>query len=62
MSCIDLLFCTNETTVSNHGIGVSILDKCHLNFIFAKVNIRVPLPQVIHPRSLELQSDKCGKC
>ena len=46
MSCIDLLFCTNQNTISNYGVDVSVFDKCHHNIIFGKVNIRVPLPPV----------------
>ena len=46
MSWIDLLFCTNQNTISNYGVDVSIFDKCHHNIIFGKVNIRVPLPPV----------------
>ena len=46
MSCMDLLFCTNQNTVSNYGADVSIFDKCHHNVIFGKSNIRVPLTPV----------------
>ena len=46
MSCIDLLFCTKQNTVSNYGVDVSIFDKCHHNIIFGKVKIRVPFPPV----------------
>ena len=41
MSCIDLLFSTNQSTISIYGIDVSIFDKCHHNIIFDKINIRV---------------------
>ena len=44
MSCIDLIFCTNQRVISNHGVDVSIFDKCHHNIIYGKINIRVPLP------------------
>ena len=44
MSCIDLGFCTNQSAISNHGVDVSIFDKCHHNIIYGKINIRVPLP------------------
>ena len=44
MSCIDLLFCTNQNTISNYGVDVSIFDKYDQKIIFGKVNIRVPLP------------------
>ena len=44
MSCIDLMFCTNKSVISNHGVDVSIFDKCHHNIIFGKINIHVPLP------------------
>ena len=44
MSCIDLIFCTNQSVISNHGVDVSIFDKCHHNIIYCKINIRVPLP------------------
>ena len=45
MSCIDFLFCTNQNTISNYGIDVSIFYKCH-HKVFGKDNIRVPLPPV----------------
>ena len=44
MSCIDLIFCINQSVISNHGVDVSIFDKCHHNIIYFKINIRVPLP------------------
>ena len=44
MSCIDLIFCTNQSVISNHGVDVSIFGKCHHNIIYSKTNIRVPLP------------------
>ena len=44
MSCIDLIFCTNQSVISKHGVNVSIFDKCHHNIIYGKINIRVPLP------------------
>ena len=43
MSCIDLIFCTNQSVISNHGVDVSIFDKCHHNIIYGKINIRVSL-------------------
>ena len=46
MSCIELLFCTKQNTISNYGVDVSIFDNCHHNIIFGKVNIPVPLPPV----------------
>ena len=44
MSCIDLVFCTNQSVISNHGVDVSIFDKCHYNIFYGRINIRVPLP------------------
>ena len=44
MSCIDLIFCTNQSVISNHGVDVSIFDKCHHNIIYGKINTYVPLP------------------
>ena len=44
MSCIDLIFCTNQSVISKHGVNVSIFDKCHHNIIYGKINIHVPLP------------------
>ena len=44
MSCINLVFCTNTNVISEHGVDVSIFEKCHHNNIFGKINIRVPLP------------------
>ena len=44
ISCIDLIFYTNQSVISNHGVDVSIFDKCHHNIFYDKINIRVPLP------------------
>ena len=44
ISCIDLIFCTNPSVISNHGADVSIFDKYHRNIIYGKINICVPLP------------------
>ena len=44
MSCTDLTFSTNESVISNHGVDVSIFDRCHHDIISGKINIRVPLP------------------
>ena len=46
MPCIDLIFCTNKNIRSNHGVDVSIFDKCHHNITFGKIDIRVPLPPI----------------
>ena len=46
MSCIDLLFWTNQNTISSNRVDVSIFEKFHHNIIFAKINILVPLPPV----------------
>ena len=43
MSCIDFIFCTNQSVISNHGVDVSISDKCHYHNTYGKINIRVPL-------------------
>ena len=42
MSCIDLIFSTDQSVISNPGADVSIFDKCH--DIYGKINTRVPLP------------------
>ena len=44
MSFIDLIFCTNQSVISNHGVDVSIFDKCHHNIIYGKVDIRIRFP------------------
>ena len=46
MSCIDLIFCTNQNVISNYGINVSLFNKCHHNIIHGKIDIRVPLRPV----------------
>ena len=46
VSCIDLIFYTNKNINSNHGINVTIFEKCHRNIIYGKNNIRVLLPPV----------------
>ena len=43
MSCIDLMFCTNQSVISNHEVDISIFDKCNHNIIYGKINICVPL-------------------
>ena len=35
---------TNQSIISNHGVNVSIFDKCHHIIIYGKINIRVHLP------------------
>ena len=44
MSCIDLIFCTNQDVISKYGVDASIFDKCHHNIIYGKIDIREPLP------------------
>ena len=46
VSCIDLIFYTNKNINSNHGINVTIFEKCHHNIIYGKNNIRILLPPV----------------
>ena len=46
MSCIDLIFCTNQNVISKHRVDVLIFGKCHNNIIYGKINIRVPLPTI----------------
>ena len=43
MLCIGLLFCTNQSTISNCGVDVSVFDKCHLTLFLAS------LKSVYHP-------------
>ena len=43
MSSNDLIFCTNQSVILNHGFDVSVIDKYHHNIIYGKTNIRVPL-------------------
>ena len=49
MSCIDLIFCTNQSLISNHGVDALIFDKCHHNIIYGKINIRVSLSPTYVP-------------
>ena len=44
MSCIDLIFCTSQSAITNHGVDISIFDKCNHNIISGKINTRVSLP------------------
>ena len=46
MSCIDLIFCTNQNVISNYGVDVSMFKKCHHNIIHGKIDIHVHLPPV----------------
>lgn len=43
MSCIDPMFCTNQSAISNHGVDASIFDKCYHNIIYGKIKIHTPL-------------------
>ena len=44
MLCIDLIFCPNQSVISNHGVDVSLLDKCHHKIIYGKMNMLAPFP------------------
>ena len=44
VSCIDLIFCTNQNLISKYDVDASIYDKCHHNIFYGKIDIRVPLP------------------
>ena len=44
MSCIDLIFWTNESLISNHEVDVLIFDKRHHNIIYGKITTRLHLP------------------
>ena len=52
MSCIDLIFCTNQKVISNYGVDVSMFKKCRHNIIHGKIDIRVPLPHVYYVREV----------
>ena len=43
MSCIGLIFCTNQSAISNDRVDVSSFDKYHHNISYGKISIRVPL-------------------
>ena len=47
MTCTDHIFCTNKNIISNHGVNLTIFEKCHHNIIYGKNNIRIPIPPVI---------------
>ena len=51
MSCNDLIFRTNRSLITNHGVDVSIFDKCHRNIIYGKINIRYLSLQCMSERS-----------
>ena len=36
-SCIDLIFCTNQSVISNHGVDVSIFDKVIIMLFMVKL-------------------------
>ena len=40
---IDLIFCNKRNLILNLSFDLSILDKCHHNIIFSKINIRISL-------------------
>ena len=44
MSCIDLIFCTNQNVISKHGVDDSIFDKCHHNITYGNIDICVHFP------------------
>ena len=51
MSCNDLIFRTNRSLISDHGVDISIFDKCHRNIIYGKINIRYLSLQCMSERS-----------
>ena len=46
MSCIDLIFCSNQIVISKYGVDASLFDKNHQNIICGKTNICIPLAPV----------------
>ena len=44
MSCIDLIFCTNENVILKYVVDASIFDKCNHNIIYDNIDIHVFFP------------------
>ena len=43
-SCIDLIFTSNPSILVDSWIEKSLSNSCHHDFIYGKINFRVPLP------------------
>ena len=43
-SCIDLIFCNKPELINEYGIDHSTFQTCPHNFIFRKINIKIPVP------------------
>ena len=43
-SCIDLIFTSNPSILVDSCIEKSLSNSCHQDFIYGKINFRVPLP------------------
>ena len=41
-SCIDPIFCNKVNLISNCSVDFSIVERCHHNIIFGKINIPLP--------------------
>ena len=41
--CIYLLFCKKPELISEYGIDHSLFQTCHHNFIFGKINAKIPV-------------------
>ena len=44
LSCIDFVFTTSPNLISNTGVDLSLIDKCHHSLIYAIIDFKVPLP------------------
>ena len=51
-SCIDLIFCNKPGLISEYGIDHSLFQTCHHNFIFGKINAKLPVPPPAYSREV----------
>ena len=49
ISCIGLIFCTDQNVISKNGVDPSLFYKCHHDIIYGKINILVALSSIYVP-------------
>lgn len=61
MSCIDLIRCINQIVISKHRVDVLILDKCHHDITYGKIDNLVPLLPIYVPEVLDYSKTNVEK-
>ena len=44
MSCVGFIFTLNPNLIKNSGAEMSLLEKCHHNIVYGKIDFKIPIP------------------